>query len=79
MSKLSVPQKILLITLYALIVLMIFFSFNATKNLGQSGFEQCIQSKCEEKGQQFCEKFREIRNCCLGAGGLLATSGCTFM
>lgn len=65
-------QKILLYILYLLLGLMILFSILAANNRGQSGYDQCIQEKCDKKGEEFCNKFREINNCCLGAGGQTA-------
>ncbi len=77
-KELSRWQKGLLIFLYVLLVLMVIFSFNARKNIGQEGFEHCIQKKCETNGEAFCSKGREIRNCCLGAGGKISSNGCSF-
>ena len=62
-------QKILLLILYSLIILMIVFSFGAMKNKGKEGYDKCIKEKCEERGDEYCNKFREINNCCAGAGG----------
>ena len=67
-------QKGLLYCLYGLMVLMFIFSVLALKNHGQEGYDNCIQDKCERKGQEFCSKPREIMNCCLGAGGKLAAA-----
>ena len=69
-QKLS--QKILLYLIYGLLILMIIFSLMARKNLGEEGFNNCVQEKCAEKGPEFCSKFREINNCCEGAGGVTA-------
>lgn len=75
-------KKILLIVLYGLIALMVIFSILAIKNTGKSGFDSCHQEKCEKKGDEYCNKFREINNCCLGAGGKLVISNnkptCSF-
>jgi hypothetical protein len=65
-------QKLTLYILYALVALMVIFSFQATKNQGQQGFDSCVQEKCENKGEATCSKYREINNCCLGAGGNMA-------
>lgn len=70
----SVLQKALLIFLYGLIILMVIFSVMAIKNLSEGGFDKCIQKKCEAGGEEHCQKFREINNCCLGAGGQMAAS-----
>ena len=82
MGKKYLAQKVLLIVLYSLIILMIIFSFNARENIGQDGYDKCIKWKCEEKGEQFCQKQREINNCCLGANGQTAIVngklGCVF-
>lgn len=74
MANINTPQKILLYLLYALVILMLFFSFKARENFGQQGFESCIQKKCEVRGEEFCSKVREKYNCCMGAGGQLGVS-----
>ena len=63
------PQKILLFSLYGLIILMVIFSLNAIKNLGFDGYTQCVKDKCDSRGEVYCSKQREISNCCQGAGG----------
>lgn len=70
----NIVQKILLLVLYSLLVLMIVFSLLAIKDKGQAGYDKCIQKKCDAKGQEFCSKYREIDNCCKGAGGKVAVS-----
>lgn len=65
----NISQKILLLILYGLIALMVVFSLLAIKDKDQAGYDKCIQKKCDTKGQEFCSKYREISNCCLGAGG----------
>lgn len=72
MTILTKAQRGLLYTVYGLIALMIIFSILAVRNLGEEGYQQCLQKKCERKGPEFCSKQREISNCCLGAGGELA-------
>ena len=74
MESLTVYQKILLIALYSLIILMIIFSVLSIKNIGEEGYNGCIQKKCEQHGEKFCNKMREINNCCMGAGGELGVS-----
>jgi len=74
MMKLTLAQKILLLCLYGLFMLMIIFSVLAVKNIGKQGFDRCIEKKCQDGGEQFCAKFREVNNCCLGAGGATAMS-----
>ncbi len=69
MDKINNYQKSLLFVMYGLIILMIVFSLMATKNIGQEGYEKCIQDKCDKQGTEYCSKYREINNCCLGAGG----------
>ncbi len=69
MKELTKWQKGLLYLLYALLVLMVVFSFISLKNRGKEGFDRCIQWKCEKGGQDYCSKLREVNNCCLGAGG----------
>ncbi len=71
----SLSKKILLYTLYGLIILMVIFSLGTIKNQGQKGYDKCIQDKCELKNEAYCNKFREKNNCCLGAGGKMAVSG----
>ena len=70
--KQSLLQKILLAVIYGLIILMVIFSIGAGKNRNQEGYDKCLQEKCDEKGEKFCSKQREINNCCQGAGGELA-------
>ena len=65
-KKQNIAQNILLIILYLLVCLMIIFSIMAIRNSGKEGFDKCIEWKCEEKGEAFCNKFREVNNCCLG-------------
>ncbi len=72
LQNLSTGQKILLASLYILIALMIIFSFLAVRNRNEEGYQNCLQKKCERKGQEFCSKPREIQNCCQGAGGQVA-------
>ena len=75
-------QRGLLLLLYGLIILMVVFSFMASQNLGQEGDDNCVKEKCDTKGEAYCTKFREISNCCQGAGGKIASDGqkyiCTF-
>jgi len=73
--KFTLVQKVLLFTVYGLILLMVVFSVMAIRNVGEEGYNRCIQEKCEKKGEAFCSKFREINNCCEGAGGNLAAAG----
>ncbi len=72
-GNLKRAQKILLGSLYFLIILMIIFSLLAAWNTGEKGYKQCVQQKCDQKGEQFCSKARELANCCSGAGGTLST------
>ena len=71
-TKLPMPKKILLYCLYSLLVLMIIFSLLSLRNLGKEGYQQCVEKKCEMKGEKFCSKLRELNTCCAGAGGTLA-------
>ena len=64
-------QKPLFYFLLALIALMIAFSVIAIKDKGQEGYLRCVQKKCDEVSQDFCNKVRERNNCCQGAGGEL--------
>ncbi|MBT6774402.1 hypothetical protein HOA91_03450 [Candidatus Woesearchaeota archaeon] len=73
-NNLSFGQKSLLFILYSLLILMVIFSIGAMKNTDKSGYDNCIQKKCIAKGEDFCQKFREVNNCCLGAGGHVAQS-----
>ena len=74
-SNLNLAQKILLFSLYGLIILMIVFSIGSLKNRGEEGYNKCVQAKCDLHGEDWCNKYREKNNCCLGAGGELAVSG----
>jgi hypothetical protein len=67
----NLAQKILLYSLYGLVLLMIVFSFQASSNMGKVGYDSCIAKKCEIS-EEYCTKFREVNNCCLGAGGNMA-------
>lgn len=70
--NLNMSQKVLLGSLYFLIALMVVFSLMAIQNTGEKGYQQCVEKKCEAKGEKFCSKLRELNNCCYGAGGTLA-------
>ncbi len=72
--KITLAQKILYFILLGLLVLMVIFSFKSLEHHGESGFEECIQKKCEAYGIKHCNKAREISNCCLGAGGKIKYS-----
>ena len=67
-------QKPLYYLLLGTIALMIVFSVLAIKDKGQEGYLRCVQKKCDDVSEAFCNKFRERNNCCLGAGGQLAQS-----
>jgi hypothetical protein len=54
---------------------MIIFSLGATRNIGQEGYDKCVQQKCDDFGEATCNKARELNNCCMGAGGTLGVSG----
>ena len=71
-QNISFKQKIMFYVLIGLIILMIIFSLQASQNRGKEGFENCIEKKCTTRTLAFCQKPREISNCCLGAGGQLA-------
>jgi hypothetical protein len=74
MAKKTQLQWLLLVSLYFLVILMIVFSVNAAKNIGQSGYELCIEDKCDSKGEEYCTKTRTLNNCCAGAGGTLGAA-----
>lgn len=76
--KLTLPQKLLFVVLCCLLLLMVVFSLLALRNLGQEGYDRCIQQKCAATGEAFCGKFREISNCCLGAGGKVGIDGSQY-
>ena len=57
--------------LIVLFILIIVLSIRAMKDRGLEGYNQCVQKKCDDKGQDYCQKTRELNNCCLGAGGQL--------
>ncbi len=71
-NGLTRSHKILLYCLYSLLVLMVIFSLMAIQNVGKKGYQQCVEKKCEAKGEKFCSKPRELNNCCAGADGTLA-------
>ena len=71
-NGLTMSHRILLYCLYSLLVLMIIFSLMAIQHVGEKGYQQCVEKKCEAKGEKFCSKLRELNNCCAGAGGTLA-------
>ncbi len=71
---LTVSQKILLGSLYALIALMVIFSLMATKNSGQDGFNKCMNKEITMYGEGIVNKYKHVNNCCLGAGGKTAQS-----
>jgi len=79
MEKQTLSQKSLLFLLYALIILSIVLSVLAVKNIGQAGYDRCIQEKCEERGEEFCSKFREINNCCQGADGQVSSDSTGYI
>jgi len=59
--------------LYLSIIITILLSVAAQKNIGQNGFDKCIEKQCE-KGEEHCNKYRTINNCCVGAGGDVGVS-----
>ncbi len=71
---LTIVQKVLLGLLYGLMILMVIFSIIASLDKNYEGYDKCVQKKCVRKGEAFCQKAREQQNCCLGAGGQLATN-----
>jgi len=73
-EKISWLQKLLLYFLYVLAILMIVFSILAVGNLDEAGFQRCVENKCASRGQEFCQKPRELQNCCAGAGGDLSVA-----
>ena len=72
--QLTFAQKVLLLSLYGLLALMVIFSFLAANNTGKEGYDHCVQKKCTERGENYCSKPRELSNCCQGAGGTLGQS-----
>ena len=78
----SILQKLLMASLYGLLALMILFSIMAMGDKGEAGYDSCIQEKCELKGEDYCNKYRERNNCCLGAGGSMGVANgqyvCSF-
>ncbi len=81
-QPLTLPQKGLLFTLYGLLGLMIVFSIMSLQNLGQEGYQKCMEKRCSLVGDERCQKLREVSSCCLGAGGKVGISdnkyGCGF-
>ncbi len=73
MEKHTLGQRILLIVLYSLLLLMVVFSLIALKNKNYEGYQKCVEKKCQGGVYQaYCSKFREVNNCCQGAGGTTA-------
>ncbi len=68
----TAAQNALLVLLYALLIVMVVFFVLSLRNRGQEAFDKCVQKTCELKGEEHCRKFRELNNCCLGAGGAMA-------
>jgi len=73
-QKSTSSQKLLFFILCGLVILMIIFSILGTRNSGQEGYQRCVEQKCQEHGEDFCSKVRELANCCAGAGGSLSTN-----
>jgi len=71
-SQMNLSQKWLFYVICGFVLLMVLFSLMASLDKNFSGYEKCVQKKCERKGQEFCQKAREQQNCCAGAGGQLA-------
>lgn len=65
----TLAQKVLLVILYALLILIVIFVFLSLGNRGQEAFDNCVQKKCQRAGEQICQKYRELYNCCIGTGG----------
>ncbi|MBU0614631.1 MAG: hypothetical protein KJ601_00905 [Nanoarchaeota archaeon] len=66
--SLTLLQRGLLLVIYVVLIISLVLSIQATKNIGQTGFDKCMEKECEE-GEENCNKFRTIDNCCNGAGG----------
>ena len=67
-SKLSILQITLLVLLYVLITASIVLGIAATGNLGQEGYDGCMEKICIDH-PSWCTKFRTMNNCCMGTGG----------
>jgi hypothetical protein len=68
-GEIGLMQKALVVTLYLLVMVSFVLSIMAMRNVGKEGFERCVQKKCETVSEEYCSKFREVNNCCQGAGG----------
>jgi len=73
-ASLTLAQKCLWYVICGLIIILVVFSIMAVQNMGQKGYDHCLERKCEKISEEFCSKPREIQNCCRGAGGELAVS-----
>lgn len=73
-QPLTVAQKGLLFALYGLVALMVIFSIISLHNLGQEGYQNCMEERCSLVGEERCQKLREVSSCCLGAGGKVGIS-----
>ena len=74
MGEITWAQRGLWYFLLSLLVLMMFFSLLAIKDKGKAGYDACITEKYAARGEEYCHKYREINNCCLGAGGMIAVN-----
>ena len=74
MDELHWMQRWLWYFLLGLLALMVFFSLLAIKDKGKQGYDRCVAEKCATRGEDYCHKFRELSNCCLGAGGEMAVA-----
>ena len=81
-SKLTYAQQGLLILLYGLVLLMVVFFVMSIRNLGEEGYQRCMEKRCTAVGHEQCQKLREVSSCCLGAGGNVGIADnryiCTF-
>ncbi|MFH1641580.1 MAG: hypothetical protein ABIC04_01640 [Nanoarchaeota archaeon] len=77
-SKPNILQTILLVIIYGGIIISIVFSIAAARNIGQVGYDKCIEKACQVS-KEHCEKFRTQNNCCTGAGGNMNIAGNNYI
>ena len=70
-EMIKIAKQALLIIVYITFAYLLFMIVTAD-NYGKDNFDLCIERECERGGDAFCQKFRTINNCCLGANGKMA-------
>ncbi len=68
MKNLNKLQLTLLILIYLGMISCIILSIGAITNIGQEGYDRCMERICT-RHEAWCTKFRTKNNCCMGSGG----------